>query len=231
MIDTQVRILPLTPSFPCNDCELERAPLYAAFSAAKDLLKSIQRDAEEFVKSSPPAIPIPYRFSDIQSLCQFPRDSWQEERIHFQITRRLGDDMKSHLLYIANTLDFEPKIILVKFSRKYGKELHEFCASHNYAPKLLAFEELPGGWLAIAMEYFPSAFHVTESPSLVEHRETWLKKMDEVVKVLHKHDYVHGDLCPPNFTVDEERLLLIDFDWGGKEGQATFPDAQLHPIL
>ncbi len=42
---------------------------------------------------------------------------------------------------------------------------------------------------------------------------------------------MHGDLRPPNFIVDEERLLLIDFDWGGKEGQATFPDAQLHPIL
>jgi len=48
---------------------------------------------------------------------------------------------------------------------------------------------------------------------------------------VHQHGYVHGDLRPPSFIVDGERLLLIDFDWGGKEGQATFPDIRLLPIL
>jgi hypothetical protein len=31
----------------------------------------------------------------------------------------------------------------------YGKDLHEFCVSQGFAPRLLAFEELPGGWLGV----------------------------------------------------------------------------------
>ena len=81
------------------------------------------------------------------------------------------------------------------------------------------------------MECITSACRMAESPALVSHGEAWLKKMGEVVKMLHQHGYVHGDLRLPNFIVDGERLLLIDFDWGGQEGQATFPDIRLHPIL
>lgn len=36
---------------------------------------------------------------------------------------------------------------------------------------------------------------------------------------------------PPNFIVDGERLLSIDFDWGGKEQEAKFPDAELLSVL
>ena len=52
------------------------------------------------------------------------------------------------------------------------------------------------------MEYLISACRTVESPALVNHGEAWLKKMDEVVKMLHQHGYVHGDLRPPNFIVD-----------------------------
>jgi hypothetical protein len=36
---------------------------------------------------------------------------------------------------------------------------------------------------------------------------------------------------PPNFIVNDGRLFLIDFDWGGKVGEATFARKRLHPIL
>ena len=149
----------------------------------------------------------------------------------FRIIDSLGDNTQSRFLYLAKVLNTDSMPILVKFSKKYGKEVHEFCALRNYAPQLLAFEELPGGWFGIAMECFLEAVNIDESPSLVEHGETWLKKMDEIVSTLHEHGYVHGDLRVPNFIVDEERLLLVDFDWGGKEGQATFPDTDLVPVL
>jgi hypothetical protein len=59
---------------------------------------------------------------------------------------------------------------VVKFFEKVQlKELHEFCVSHNYAPHLLAVEELPGGWVGIAMKYLPLAIPVDESPSLIKH--------------------------------------------------------------
>ena len=233
MIDTQVRMLPLTPAFPCADSELEsRAPLYAAFSAARDLLKSIEEDEEEFLKSSTPEnhSPVLHQFPDIQSLslCQLPSDNQQEQRIDFRITASLEYGLQGRFLYLAET---ESQTILVKFSRMYSKELHEFCAARNYAPRLLAFEKLPGGWFGIAMEYLSEADRVNGSPSLFEHGATWLKKMGEVVKAFHEHGYVHGDLRASNFIVDKEKLMLIDFDWGGKEGEAKFPDAELVPIL
>ena len=38
---------------------------------------------------------------------------------------------------------------------------------------------------------------------------------------------VHGDLRLANFVIakdeDRRRIFLIDFDWGGKEGEVVFP--------
>ena len=230
MVDSQVRNLPITPSFPCNDREFkDRVPLYAVFSAARDLLASLNTDAENFVKLPPLAIPPTHRrFPNIQSLLRFPNG---KERIQFQITESLGDHLQHTLLYVAFTLGPRSKTILVKFARKYGKDLHQFCANEGYAPALLAFEQLPGDWVGVAMEYFPLASCVDESPLLQDCGDTWLDQMGKMVKQFHSNGYVHGDLRVPNFIVDGERLLLVDFDWGDKEGHATFPDIPLLPIL
>jgi serine/threonine protein kinase len=122
-------------------------------------------------------------------------------------------------------------VILLKFSRQYSKDLHQFCTSIKHAPELLGFEMLPGGWFGVAMEYLPSAERILESKNLANHGEKWLEDIDNVVTAFHAQGYVHGDLRPPNFIVDGETLLLVDFDWGGMEMEATFPQARLHPIL
>jgi len=36
--------------------------------------------------------------------------------------------------------------ICIKFVHQYLKDVHEFCASKGFAPKLEGFEGLPGGW-------------------------------------------------------------------------------------
>lgn len=62
---------------------------------------------------------------------------------------------KGPLLYVGETLNSNSgskKKILVKFSQQYGKDLHIFSADQGFAPKLLAFEELPGGWCAVVMD-------------------------------------------------------------------------------
>jgi serine/threonine protein kinase len=149
----------------------------------------------------------------------------------FQITQILETGLEGkRLLYLATT-DHNRKQILLKFSERYSKDLHMFCASIGFAPELLAFERLPGGWFGAAMEYFPSADRVLESEHLRDHGEKWLKGIDNVVKQFHAHGYVHGDLRPPNFIVNGDKLFLVDFDWGGKEEGATFPRKRLHPIL
>jgi serine/threonine protein kinase len=238
MVDKQVRVLPLTPAFPCNDSELHnRMPLYAAFGAARRLLARIEQDAAGLV-TSPSLLPEIHgsrrRHPNICSLLRVSagNNTQAEERINFQITERLMTGLEGkRFLYLASTTDPNPQVILVKFSRQYSKDLHQFCTSVNHAPELLAFEVLPGGWFGIGMEYFPSAERILESKNLANHGEKWLADIGNIVTAIHTQGYVHGDLRPPNFIVDGETLLLVDFDWGGNEKDATFPQAQLHPIL
>jgi hypothetical protein len=234
MVDTQVRVLHLAHPFVSNDSELpDRTLLYATFEAARRLLVRIERDAERFVTSLPPSISgSRRRLPDICNLLRVSGNNGQVgERMGFEITQKLETGLDGqHLLYLATT-DHNQQQIVVKFSRWYGKELHEFCASVGYAPELLGFERLPGGWFGVAMRYFSSAVRILESKSLCDYGENWLKDIDNVVNQFHAHGYVHGDLRPPNFIVNGDKLFLIDFDWGGNEGDATFPRKRLHTIL
>jgi hypothetical protein len=118
-------------------------------------------------------------------------------------------------------------------------EFHDFITNLAQNPD---YREAPGGWFSVAMKYYPSADRIFKSKNLCDHEEIWLKDINNVVKRfrphgrslahgVHAQGYVHGDLRPPNFTVNGGRLFPIDFDWGGKEGEATFPRKRLHSIL
>ena len=54
-----------------------------------------------------------------------------------------------------------------------------------------------------------------------------------MVGKIHGVEYVHGDLHPPNImhASVQDRLMLLDFDWGGKVGEAHYPHTQLTPEL
>ena len=153
MVDKQVRILPLTVVFPCNDSELhDRMPLYAAFGAACHLLARIREDAASLVASPspPPAIlGSCRRHPSVCSLSRISSDNRQTgRRLDFQITETFTTGLQGkRYMYLATTTAnrANPQVILVKFSRKYSTELHLFCVSIGHAPNLLAFERLPGG--------------------------------------------------------------------------------------
>jgi serine/threonine protein kinase len=83
------------------------------------------------------------------------------------------------------------------------------------------------------MEYLPSesANRILESISVHIHGEGWVKDINKVVTAFHSQGYVHGDLRPPNFVVNHNKLYVIDFDWGGKEGEVEFPDENLNPVV
>ena len=229
MVDTQVRSLPITAQYPLNDDGLQnRAPLYVAFMAAYNFLRDLEHDGDYYKRSPPPPIPAKYRrFPNVRGL----RRVSGSNRLDFQITEILGDSTKGRYIYVALTSGPKPEKIVVKFTRKYGKELHEFCADQNYSPKLLAYERLPGDWIGVAMEFVASACHFFESKFIQECGRRWLEEMDKMVAAIHGAGYVHGDLRPPNFVVDGKKLLLIDFDWGGNEGDAMFPDIELQRII
>lgn len=52
--------------------------------------------------------------------------------------------------------------------------------------------------------------------------------MQELVQSFHDAGMVHGDLRDPNIICDDKgRLMLIDFEWAGKDGQVSYPTEDL----
>ena len=109
--------------------------------------------------------------------------------------------------------------VCVKFvPRRYGTEVHRFLAHHNLAPQLLKTAKLPGGWIAIVMEKIVHG-HTLQKPVSPQVQEC----LRQVLHLMHTEQYVHGDLRPQNIIVAENKVYIIDFDWAGKEGEATYP--------
>jgi hypothetical protein len=114
------------------------------------------------VKSLPPEIPGSCgRFSDIEDLRRVPTGSdnqQAEERIRFQIIE-----------------------IVVKFTTKYRKDLHQFCPDMECASRANCVRKA-FWWLVRDRNgiYSVSVLH-RQSP-LYERGESWLKEMDSVIE-------------------------------------------------
>ena len=55
-------------------------------------------------------------------------------------------------------------------------------------------------------------------------RPRWQQELQEVMTQFHGENLVHGDLRDTNIIVEkDDRVLLIDFDWGGKDGETVYP--------
>lgn len=148
--------------------------------------------------------------------------------MRFNILAFFHNRTADRYLYTAETID--NKQIIVKFTRQYSFELHMFCADRGCAPALFGFERLPGGFFGIAMEFVRSAFPISYSPYVEKHRE-WVDKLRKLVESFHAEGFVHGDLRAPNIICGGNRVMVIDFDWGGKEGEVSYPHGPLNADL
>ena len=227
----QWRLVSLTPTLSCIACAGDggdRRALYAAFSASLALLDRIHEATQCFISGPSANVGQDLKFPYISSLpgC----GSRSNEEIRFRILERHPDVQDYRHLFVAQTLDSDTNI-LVKFTRHYSLQLHEFCASRGRAPTVLGFKEIPGGWSVVAMDYINPSVHPSESPKLSHLCDQWIADLTDLVQAFHKIDLVHGDLREPNILCNGDKVMLIDFDWGGKEGEAIYPFMQLTPEL
>jgi hypothetical protein len=219
-----------------------RQALYDAFTAAVILHRQIVDDTNELlqkVDSLPPTVPERRRLPNVTSVECFPRGS-SSSRLEFEITRSYAAGQWNRFLYHADNVSNKTPI-LVKFTRRYSTALHKFCADRGHAPQLLGFENLPGGWMAVVMEYLESAQGLQEAWKSGGQGDAmrWQKEMAGLVKDFHDAGFVHGDLRDANFVVTnsgvagakDRKIMLLDFDWGGKEGEVFFPSGRLHSEL
>ncbi|KAI6098355.1 hypothetical protein EDD17DRAFT_226114 [Pisolithus thermaeus] len=212
------RVVSLTPGLSCirasGDGD-DRIALYDAFTAASVLLAHIQGDAAKLVHKPPHPIEQSRRILPPISSLHDPRFSTP---IGFKILEFFPDRAAGRYLYSAKTTD--GKEIMVKFTRRYSSELHMFCADRGCAPALLGFERFPGGFFGIAMEFVECAIPIPASPYTEKYRE-WVTQLRKLVEFFHAEGLVHGDLRYPNIICDQDRVMLIGFKWGGKEGETT----------
>lgn len=229
----QYRIVPLTPTLSClpsaNDGD-DRKALHKAFTAASVLLACIIADGPKLDAAPGPKILFEHRF--FPAVTRLKRRG-KEGYIDFQIQKFHDDRQSYRLLYIAKTQGTEEKEIIVKFTRQYSIELHEYCSTKlRCAPDVLAFDRLPGGWNAVAMEYISSALPILESGRLANYGEKWKQDLTGFVDAFHTVGFVHGDLREANIICDDQdRLMLIDFDWGGLDGKVSYPSKYLNSHL
>ncbi|KAF8318057.1 uncharacterized protein EI90DRAFT_3293412 [Cantharellus anzutake] len=225
----QVRVVPLTPSLPMIDPTGEefRWDLLLAFKAAALVSSKIKSDIKDFLrvlKSSPDSWPCPLtiktsRHPSVTEIDIFPKRG--SEKIQFILESRF-DDFEHRHLYHATLVSSNPSKIFVKFSQLYSKDLHAFCALKGLAPRIFGFQQLHGGWYAVAMESIDVKDHEHIKPS-PQRAQEWKENICNLVNAFHGENLVHGDLRLANFVFTNERMLLVDFDWGGEEGKAKFP--------
>ncbi|KAF8425038.1 hypothetical protein L210DRAFT_3458285 [Boletus edulis BED1] len=229
--------VPLTTGLWCLPIECggsDRYQLYAAFKAATVLLECIDEEAKRICDG--PGVPASIERPMLPQLNRLRRyrdslspaptgDSSSSQYIEFQMKEFIAKDVKRHV-YLASSSSGD---LVVKLTRSYSPELHAFCARLGYAPTLYAYERLAGGIIAVAMEYVNGEMLApTSDPAL---QVKWITTLQGIVGNMHENEFVHGDLRPPNIMVVKDEVMLLDFDWGGKVGEARYPPVRLHPQL
>ncbi|KAG7380140.1 hypothetical protein PHYPSEUDO_007685 [Phytophthora pseudosyringae] len=115
--------------------------------------------------------------------------------------------------------------VIVKLSRTYSKEVHEYCANAGVAPTLLHYEVLVNGWIFVVMEKLEAVLLAEVLGTGTVTKSTLESKVRRIQRLLRPQNYVHGDLRESNLMWEESRneLKMIDFDWAGKDGEAFYP--------
>jgi len=224
----------LSTRFPTGD-NSARPALLQAFGAACVLCSNIRKDTSQILKHPPSPLKnrnCPY----VQNVPAWqPTDDRNSEH-EFKILEAAfqGETAKhwteNRFLYVAKMQD---RLVLVKFTRQYCPDLHFFCAERGHAPKLLGYGTVPGEWKVIVMEYIEGG--AEKSPEhAFKHWAKWSNDLKVLVKDFHDKGWVHGNLQDANFIVpvkEPEKIMLVDFDWGGESGKASYPTWMLDENL
>ncbi|KAJ6567373.1 hypothetical protein DFH09DRAFT_1156775 [Mycena vulgaris] len=154
--------------------------------------------------------------------------------VHFEYLEALERDAAC-VTFLCRTQEDQPRSVVVKFTQTYCPEAHKLLAQQGHAPELLYCgpvdhsDSAPSYQLLkmIVMEYIDGKTAAQLQDKLPE---DFAQQLTKIVSVLHDDGYVFGDLRWPNLMVAGGQVKLIDFDWAGKAGCATYPIHLAHDI-
>jgi tRNA A-37 threonylcarbamoyl transferase component Bud32 len=82
------------------------------------------------------------------------------------------------------------------------------------------------------MEYMANAVPITLHGQIQVHFQRWVKDLRRLISEFHNRGLVHGDLRDVNIiSGDDGCVKLVDFDWGGKDDEVSYPTPNLNPDL
>lgn len=151
--------------------------------------------------------------------------------VEFEYISPLQPDQSTCITFLAKTRGESTKEVVVKFFQRYSAEVHRVLTAADMAPHLLYYGQIDpeiafGMWKMVVMEYFNGKpLHDGDC-----HRDFDVsEKVFRAITAVHLVGYVHGDVHPPNVLIGREnQVMLIDFDWAGKEGNVRYPIPLCH---
>jgi len=158
----------------------------------------------------------------------------ESESVEFEYIRPLTPLTKSPFLV---QLKSSGKKAVVKFVARYGVDAHKHLAAAGKAPHLFFCGSIDGQQNLenldtkhrFGLHLQPIRMVVMEYIEGIHGEALAVKPSDthaqvkEIVDILHKADFVFGDLRPPNVVFKGSTAFLVDFDWAGKHGEAFYP--------
>lgn len=176
-------------------------------------------------------LPVPREFTVARRIVQPPsmigphltsyRDS-DGKTVTLTYTQRLEETYAAKALFVAVAqTDSQPMFkVLVKFTPTYNRAAHELLVKMSQAPKLHYCEEVESvGLYVVVMDYVNNG----EEVQGVLDNPAHIASLEHALATLHAEGWVFGDLRNPNVFLVDDRVVLIDFDWCGKEGEARYP--------
>ncbi|KAG1784738.1 uncharacterized protein HD556DRAFT_199681 [Suillus plorans] len=223
--DVLVPIIPLFWHSTDLSMQVMAARTFGALKIAIEKLTNLYSHPIPSLEPKDPPLGCPYPRSYTNSTGHIQQFSYDE-------TQALRDK----LIFFGETVgDAAGSKICIKFVRHYSPEAHEFCASKGHAPKLIAYNPLPGGWNMVIMDvididkdYFsqrPGSYRLLSEIAVLD-RQPLKEAITSLIRELHDYNggYVHGDLRDTNFVVrDNKHFMLLDFDWAGPIQKTHYP--------
>ncbi|CAG8664540.1 9474_t:CDS:2, partial [Paraglomus brasilianum] len=121
-------------------------------------------------------------------------DKWKKSNVAFTWFEQYEDK----LIFFAEKEE-NKDTICIKFTQTYSVEAHKWCSNNGMASELNEFKEC-----------FPPSEQVKS-------------QIMNIITTLHSQDLVHGDIHGSNILVSkDDGIMLIDFDWSGKEGEVRY---------
>ncbi|KAK9804048.1 hypothetical protein WJX73_008815 [Symbiochloris irregularis] len=142
-----------------------------------------------------------------------------------------GPLLPAKLLYKGSHVDGTHEV--VKFTQRYGEELHLQLASRGLAPELRSCTPLSGGWLMVRMQFLGDGWQTLEAllregpPEKIDLATAAVSRALQQLFDLPSQTFVWGDARPPNIMLSwedgadvEPAVRFLDFDTAGVEGVA-----------